>query len=185
VYHVELRQFPHATRSFNLSREELDARILRPWVAGQMLDLDEREWSPEKARLMIVEGPVLAPSDIGLGRGWASAVRAGEDVTERLLAEARSTLTPTTEDALPAFKGDLRALAAPMTLAELVARAGERYPQWRVSERLALVERAVWELLHEGALSLRRDGDEVGREQWGATLLAWESWSASSVSVMG
>ena len=32
VFHVELRQFPHVARVFNLSREELDARFARPWV---------------------------------------------------------------------------------------------------------------------------------------------------------
>ena len=29
MFHVELRQFPHQARAFNLTREELDARILQ------------------------------------------------------------------------------------------------------------------------------------------------------------
>ena len=46
VFHVELRQFPHQTRAFNLTREELDARILGPWVSAGGVELDDRRWSP-------------------------------------------------------------------------------------------------------------------------------------------
>ena len=35
VFHVELRQFPHQARAFNLTREELDERILVPGLAGE------------------------------------------------------------------------------------------------------------------------------------------------------
>ena len=41
MFHVELRQFPHVARMFNLSREELEARILGPWLAGRELELDQ------------------------------------------------------------------------------------------------------------------------------------------------
>jgi len=34
VFHVELRQFPHVARVFNLSREQLDARFACPWASG-------------------------------------------------------------------------------------------------------------------------------------------------------
>ncbi|MGB8879441.1 MAG: hypothetical protein WCD11_24215, partial [Solirubrobacteraceae bacterium] len=88
MFHVELRQFPHQTRAFNLTRQELDARILGPWVSGGRVELDDRRWTSDRARLTIYEGPVLTGDQLGLGRGWANVTRQGEDVTERLLAEA-------------------------------------------------------------------------------------------------
>src|SRR5204863_2643722 len=64
VFHVELRQFPNVARSFNLSESELHARVVGPWVAERPLELDDRRWSPDKARLTIYEGPRLAPEEI-------------------------------------------------------------------------------------------------------------------------
>jgi hypothetical protein len=57
VFHVELRQFPHQARAFNLSREELDARILGPWISGAPIELQDRRWTSEKAKLTILAGP--------------------------------------------------------------------------------------------------------------------------------
>ena len=42
MFHVELRQFLHVARAFNLTREELDARILHPWVNGGSIALQDR-----------------------------------------------------------------------------------------------------------------------------------------------
>src|SRR5205085_3967881 len=89
VFHVELRQFPHVARTFNLTREQLDGRITRRWVQGQQVELDDRRWAPERARIAIYEGRALAMEEIGLGRGWANVMRMGEAVTDRVLAEAR------------------------------------------------------------------------------------------------
>lgn len=186
MYHVELRQFPRAAVAFNLSRERLDGRILGPWVAGQVVELQDHRFSPQRARLTIVKGPALAVEAMGLGRGWANAVRDGEKVTDQLLAEARSASRSADKSELGAFKEEIstRATAEPMTLAALVALAGERYPRLRVSDRIALSERAVWELLHEGGLTLRRDGEPVAREEeWEPLLLSWEAWSTMGVSL--
>jgi hypothetical protein len=179
VFHVELRQFPHQTRAFNLTREELDARIVRPWVAGEVVALDDRQWPPERSRLTIYEGPVLAGDQLGLGRGWANATREGEDVTARVLAEAAHP-PPVAE-----LKRELVAGAAEgaVSLAAIVELTGERYPQARVSERLALCELAVWELLHEGAVELTRDGVPVAREEWQAALLDWDAWTGDELAV--
>jgi hypothetical protein len=59
VFHVELRQFPHVTRAFNLSEAELNAKVLVPWSEGQAVQMDDREWEPGKAKLTILEGPEL------------------------------------------------------------------------------------------------------------------------------
>jgi hypothetical protein len=180
VFHVELRQFPHQTRSFNLTREELDARVLGPWVAGRGVELDDRLWTPERAKLTIYEGPELAGDQLGLGRGWANVTRQGEDVTARLLAEAAHP-PPVAE-----LKRDLVARVAgePVALSRVVELTGERYPQARVSERLALCEQAVWELLHEGAVELVRAHAPVsGSADWQAVLLDWGSWSAGGAAI--
>jgi glyoxylase I family protein len=90
VFHVELRQFPHTARAFNLSRERLHARILVPWVRGNSVELDQQTFAPERAKLTIYEGPELQTVDMGMGRGWQNVVRSGEDVTDRELRAAAS-----------------------------------------------------------------------------------------------
>ena len=117
----------------------------------------------DRARLTIYEGPVLTGDQLGLGRGWANVTREGEDVTERLLAEAAHP-PPVAE-----LKRELveRSADGPIAFGAVVELAGERYPQSRVSERVALCEQAVWELLHEGAVELTRDGAPVARRASG------------------
>jgi hypothetical protein len=175
VFHVQLRQFPHVTRAFNLDRAQLDARILAPWAAGRAVELNDRSWNPGKARLTIYEGPSLRGEDIGLGRGWANVTREGREVTERLVAEARA---PT---AVERLKEELAAGLA-VELVEIVSQLTGQHPDARPSERLALAERAAWELLHEGRASLQgRGGEEIGRERWERTLLDWSSWTEPGV----
>jgi hypothetical protein len=181
VFHVELRHFPNSVRAFNLDREELIGRIVGPWVSGVPVEWGERRWDPEKAKIAIYEGRALGPEEIGLGRGWANATRTGQEVTAQLLEEAR------VPPALERFKEEVsaRCAAGPVPLATLVELAGARHPQARVSDRLALAEQAVWQLLHEERLQLRRDGAPLTREQWGATVLSWPAWSGGEVMVEG
>jgi hypothetical protein len=179
MFHVELRQFPHQTRAFNLSREELDARIVGPWSAAGAVELDDRHWSSDRAKLTIYEGPELAPDQLGLGRGWANVTRSGEDVTARVLAE-RAQPPPVVE-----LKRELleRCAHEAVPLELLVELTGERYPQSRVSERLAVCEQAVWELLHEGSVRLVRAGVPIDGAQWQEVLLRWEAWTGDAVTV--
>jgi hypothetical protein len=177
VFHVELRQFPHQARAFNLTREQLDARILAPWTSGAAVDLDDRRWSPERAKLTIYEGPHIAPEELGLGRGWANVTRDGEEVTARVLVE-RTRPAPAAE-----LKRQVLELSqyGPLSLRRLVELTAERYPQARASERLALCEQAAWELLHEGAVRLVRADALVGRAGWADVLLHWEAWTGEAV----
>src|SRR5437764_417957 len=149
MFHVELRQFPSLARAFNLTREELDRRLVIPWVSGQPVELNERRWSPVKARLTIYEAPQLRPVEIGVGRGWPTVARAGEDVTSRVLAGARAA--GSADGAVEQFKHDVAelAMAGELALHDVLGLATERHPSWRLSDRLALAERAVWELLHQ------------------------------------
>lgn len=179
MFHVELRQFPHQARAFNLTRSELEARILGPWMSGAEVELDGHRFSPQRARLTIYEGAELSGDQRGLGRGWANVTRQGEDVTARLLAEVAQP------PAVAEFKRSLLACCAdaPVALRRVIELAGERYPQARISERLALGEQAVWELLHEGAVALMSAGAPVAREDWQGALLRWEAWRDEDVAV--
>jgi hypothetical protein len=183
VFHLELRQFPHLARAFNLDRDELDA-ILVSWVAGQPVELDDRSWEPKRAKLTVYEAAQLASEEIGMGRGWATVARRGEDVTERRLAEVRQR----SERPAPSATKDrlLERLAqGSLELPHVVElMAGEDSP--RVSQRLAAAEQAVWELLHEGRVSLVREGRILPPSDWRTTLLSWSAWrtaDAKAVSV--
>jgi hypothetical protein len=177
VFHVELRQFPHQTRAFNLSREELDEQIVAPWIAGEPIELNEYKWLPDRATLTIYEGPVLGVGDMGLGRGWQNVTRKGRDVTQEVLIEARDDAggQPTAED----FKAEIaaRSAAGAISISGLVELAGEWYPGSRVSERIALCEGVVWELLHSVPVTLSRRGEPVPAYEWQALLLTWPTWT--------
>jgi hypothetical protein len=91
MYHVELRHFPHSAWRFNLDDQQLRA-VVEPWVREQAVDFGERKWSPHLARLTILQGPKLEVAQLSMGRGWRTAQRQSEDVTESLLAAARQAL---------------------------------------------------------------------------------------------
>ena len=181
MFHIELRRFPHVARAFNLAEDQLQARIVLPWVQGTSIEFDDRRWSAERTRLTIYEAPELAEADRGLGRGWANVTRDGKDVTDALLEAARRrVLESSPEASLPHVKAALLAdaTAGPVTLPEAVALVEQ--PAGRLaSERLALAERAVWELLHEGRLTMLRGDSEVpvAAEQWRSLLLSWQAWT--------
>ncbi|MGA2925389.1 MAG: hypothetical protein ABSG43_05240 [Solirubrobacteraceae bacterium] len=188
VFHVELRQFPHAARAFNLSRSELERRILGPWTSGQPVALDDRRFSPDRARLTVYQGPALDPAEMGLGRGWANATRTGEDATARLLDEAqRSGPAAIAQSLLAQLRRRLlERCAQPLAVSDVPLIAGELQPGALVSERLALAERAIWELLHHGRLQLlsaTAGAVVVGPEEWQATLLAWDTWATRAVAI--
>lgn len=175
MFHLEFRQFPHVARAFNLTREELDARFARPWVSGSSIVYEEHTWPPEKARLVIFEGPELRQEDMGLGRGWANVGRTSQDVTETILAEAQRGAEG--RSAVSLFKAVLReAASAPIGFAAVMDLVVEEYPQWRASEHLALAEQAVWEMLHQGQLTLSTLDAPVTPELWQPLLLRWTTW---------
>jgi hypothetical protein len=89
VFHLQLRQFPHNYSQFNLSADEV-APIVDAWAQDQWVEVGERKWSPHQAKLTIVEGPRIALAALSMGRGWRQAEREGRDVTQPLLADART-----------------------------------------------------------------------------------------------
>ncbi len=62
--------------------------VLDPWMRGRRITLGDKDWEPKDSRLMILEGPELADTDLSLGRGWSSAEKGSENVTRRLVEAA-------------------------------------------------------------------------------------------------
>ena len=155
MYHVELRQFPHNLCRFNLTTEELHS-VVEPWSREQWVELGERKWSPHQARLTILEGPRIPVEQLSMGRGWRTAQRQSEDVTERVLVAARQAGTAApqtlTQTASPdvAFPADSLAVELlsvlgddPAALLAAWRLAAAQWPERPAGECLALAEQAV------------------------------------------
>lgn len=178
VYHLELRQFPHTARVFNLERAELDARFVRPWVKGEMIDHDERRWAPERTKLKILLGPTVRLEELGLGRGWGQVTKDSEDVTDAVTAESARGAQARPE--VEALKEQVVCAAGQVIdFGSIAALAGVAHPGWRASEQLSLAEQAVWELLHQERLTILADGEPVPREGWQEVMLRWSTWAAA------
>jgi hypothetical protein len=155
MYHLELRQSFHNFNHFNVNDEELRA-LIEPWVREQAIELGERKWSPQQAKLRILEGPHLPIEELSLGRGWRTAEREGKDVTERVFAEAKQTLQAGAQQAASAPQAAAAGEPADRLLALLGADpaallaawrlAAERRPELAPSEALALAEATLTSL---------------------------------------
>ena len=176
VYHLELRQFPHVARVFNLTRDELEAKFVRPWVGGAMIDHDDRRWAPERSKLKILEGPELRADELGMGRGWASATRSGTDVTDAVIAHARRGAEARPEvEALKAAIGEVA--GTPLGFQDVMALAAAAHPSWRASQQLELAEQAVWEMLHQGRVVMTVGSDVGASARWQPVVLSWATWA--------
>jgi hypothetical protein len=186
MFHVELRQFPYVARAFNLTPDELQTRVLGAWVRGEVVELDDRHWGPEKARLTIYEGPQLRPEEMGLGRSWANVTKNCTEVTEQLLTLERQAAAsagagnraPETVFRLQAEILERCALDE-LVVSELIELLSRRHPDWRVSDRIALAEQTIWQLLHQGRLTISwaDGGPPIEKDAWGPVLLSWRTWS--------
>ena len=189
MFHIELRHFPHTARAFNLSREELHARFVAPWLRGQVVQLDSQRFAPERAKLTIYEGRELQTVDLGLGRGWQNATRTGQDVTERELGAAEVVARQSApRGGIGSLKDELAALceAGTVSVPQALALATGAHPTARLSERLSMAELAVWELLQEGRVRLLRAGaqEEVPKQEWEAVLLAPATWLGTPAQLL-
>jgi hypothetical protein len=153
MFHVELRQFPHSARAFNLTRAELD-RILEPLAVGRPVEMNERRWNPGKTKIAVFEGPELPVVEMGMGRGWGNVTKDGEDVTDRLLSEARTQLE--SPPALAVLKDAVVARAGeqPVGFEQLLELVVQLAADADANQRVELAARAVWELLRDGRLRL-------------------------------
>jgi hypothetical protein len=84
------------------------------------------------------------------------------------------------------FKAELesRAATAPVSLEQVLSLAATQNPGRRVSEQLALVEQAVWELLHQRGLVIVRADEEVPEDEWQLLLLTLSTWTRRAAEVV-
>jgi hypothetical protein len=95
AFHVEISSgFRQRARAFNLDEGRLRSTILDPWIRGRPIFLGDKEWEPRHCKLIVLEGPELADTDLSMGRGWANAERGSENVTRRLIEAAASPAKP-------------------------------------------------------------------------------------------
>jgi hypothetical protein len=120
MYHLELRQFPKKLNRYNLSGQQVGTIVI-PWVQERIVELGEQKWSPHSATLTLYEAPEIAIEGISLARGWRTVERTGEDVTERVLAEARQAVA---SGAAGADSPAVRPAASTAAAAEPAADAG-------------------------------------------------------------
>jgi hypothetical protein len=167
VLHFELRSGIQVAHAFNLSQADLDRVVLGDWRRGEAVVYGDRRWLPDRAQLTIYEGRVLSGPELSFGRGWTNAVKRGEDVTDRLLAAgpavgAGAGLSP----ALDALRREVLAQCrcGRIGVHQILWLTNRWYPERRASERLALAEEAVWGLLHEALIGLRRAGPDPAGE---------------------
>ena len=156
MFHIELRQFPHNMCHFNMTEQELFAQILDGWAQEQWIEMGDRKWNPHQSKLIVLEGPRIPVEQLSMGRGWPTAQRQGEDVTERVIARAKQAsqplaaqpaMAPPTVAAAPP-EGSLEQLRAllgddPVALLQAWRLAAERRPEMAPSEALALAERTL------------------------------------------
>jgi hypothetical protein len=148
MYHIQLRQFPNNMCHFNMTERELLDAVVEGWARGQWIEVGERKWNPHQAKLTVLEGPEIPVEQLSVGRGWPKAQHEGEDVTERVLAQAKQAsqpeMAPQTAPAPPAggLTDQLLALlgADPAALLAAWRLAAERRPELAPSESLALAE---------------------------------------------
>jgi hypothetical protein len=94
AFHVELSSALQHARSFNLSREELLATVVEPWLEDRTIELGEQEWAPRESTLKILEGPHLGMPDLSFGQGWSNAERSSQEVTRQVLEQAPPPKVP-------------------------------------------------------------------------------------------
>jgi hypothetical protein len=128
VFHVEISAGVHRARVFNLDRDDVVAKVVRPWLDQQTIAMGDRKWEPRNSVLKILEGPQMENADLSFGQGWANAERKSENVTQALLAQAPPP--PAGPQAFMLESDSPEALAA-----ELAASHGGRTVQWADAER--------------------------------------------------
>ncbi len=90
-YHLEIRDFPRNVNRFNMSGTEIGV-VLLAWAQERVFELADQKWNPQTAEMIVLEGPEIPVSGLSMGRGWPTAMREGDDVTARVLAEAREAI---------------------------------------------------------------------------------------------
>jgi hypothetical protein len=94
-FHVEISSgFRSRARAFNLDEAKLRETVLDPWMRGRPISLGDKDWEPRDCKLIVLEGPELADTDLSMGRGWSNAEKTAENVTRRLIEAASAPSKP-------------------------------------------------------------------------------------------
>jgi hypothetical protein len=94
-FHVEISSgFRQRARAFNLEEGALRSTVIDPWIRGRPIYLGDKEWEPRDCKLIVLEGPELAGTDLSMGRGWSNAERSAENVTRQLIDAATGPTKP-------------------------------------------------------------------------------------------
>jgi hypothetical protein len=64
-----------------------------PWAQKELVDVNGQKWDPKVATITVLEGPEIPIHRLSLGRGWPLAEKQGEDVTTRVIGEARQAVS--------------------------------------------------------------------------------------------
>jgi hypothetical protein len=95
AFHVEISSgLRHRARAFNLDERKLRGTILAPWMQGRRISLGDKDFEPRDSKLIVLEGPELADTDLSMGRGWSSAEKTADNVTRRLIDAASAPSKP-------------------------------------------------------------------------------------------
>jgi hypothetical protein len=95
VFHVEISSgFRNRAHAFNLDEAKLRRTVLDPWIQNRLVAIGEKEFEPRDSKLIVLEGPELADTDLAIGRGWSNAEKSSENVTRRLLDAASTPSKP-------------------------------------------------------------------------------------------
>ena len=95
AFHVEISSgFRQRARAFNLDEAKLRGTILDPWTQGRRVSIADKEFEPRDSKLVVLEGPELADTDLSMGRGWSNAEKTAENVTRRLIDAASAPGKP-------------------------------------------------------------------------------------------
>jgi hypothetical protein len=122
AFHVEISAGFHRARVFNLSRQDLLAKVVEPWLQERQIELGDRQWEPRQSSLKILQGEEMESGDLAFGQGWANAERASENVTRAVLAQAPA---PSVPDAFVVEADSPESVAA-----DVVAGHGGRAIHW-------------------------------------------------------
>jgi hypothetical protein len=184
-FHIEIQDGRSVVRAFNLSSEQVTKEIINPLKAGQVFSYKDKDFTPRKTRLIVIEGDRLGAGELGIGQGWTNAVKRGSDVTQRFLTDptAAPAQVAVNLEAAGRLKERIlgRLAGGPLPLGEGLGLTADLLRGHRVSERLSAVETAVWEMLHHGQIALHANADEgpLESDQWEEIVLEPASWLAS------
>jgi hypothetical protein len=159
-YHVEIRDFPRNVNRFNMSGSEVGV-VLLAWAQERVFELADQRWNPQTAELTVLEGPEIPVSGLSMGRGWPTAVREGQDVTDRVLSEAREAVVDGSAARLAVEQEEAAAaIAAEEAAAAEAAPSGETDAGWETAAAAPVAEAYAEPAPPQGA-GIAPAGDEL------------------------